>query len=522
MIKKIKNFAFSSKKRRIITIVVVILVMFSFYKFFSKTSTVTDYVLGEVIEDTIVSSIEGSGQVSSDNELELKPKASGDVVFVNVVPGQVVNRGQLILSLEARDAQKNVRDAEISYNSAKLALDKLKIDQSNSVLDSQREIKDSYHTLLNSKIEAFNVDKNGNSQLQSPTISGDYQLDKEGSITIKPYKSLDGGYSYNVSGLVNCTKVIVIDSPQPICDSGLYITFTTQKNYAESEWLIPIPNTKASNYFSNKSNYDSLILKYKQQIDVDKGSNYFDLKSKEIELTQKYNALQDAKENLSDYSIFAPFDGVVTSLSAKKFTSVSGGSSVGTISTKKKVAIISLNEVDISKIKLNQKVTLSFDAIDGLSISGEVLEVDLLGTVSQGVVNYNVKIGFDTDDERVRPGMSVSANIISEVKQNVLAVPSSAVKSDNNGSYVEVIDNAKDLTSGSEINSTQYTPSKKYIEVGISDDNLVEVLSGLNLGDIIIVRSFSTTNTKTSSGTPSLFGSGNTRGLNSGMRSIQR
>ena len=94
----------------------------------------------------------------------------------------------------------------------------------------------------------------------------------------------------------------------------------------------------------------------------------------------------------------------------------------------------------MAKVKVGQKVTLTFDAIEDLSITGEVAEIDTLGTVSQGVVNYAVKIVFDTQDERVKSGMSVSAAIITDVKQDVLLVPNAAVKS-NDEQYVEVLEN---------------------------------------------------------------------------------
>ena len=97
-----------------------------------------------------------------------------------------------------------------------------------------------------------------------------------------------------------------------------------------------------------------------------------------------------------------------------------------------------MNEVDVAKIKVGQKTTLTFDAIDGLSIAGEVIDIDAVGTVTQGVVNYNVKIGFDTQDERIKPGMSVSATIIIEVKQDVLLIPNSAIKSAGEAYYVEM------------------------------------------------------------------------------------
>jgi HlyD family secretion protein len=101
---------------------------------------------------------------------------------------------------------------------------------------------------------------------------------------------------------------------------------------------------------------------------------------------------------------------------------------VATLITKQKIAQVSLNEVDITKIKSGQKVNITFDAIENLNITGQVLDVDLVGTVSQGVVSYNVKIGLDIDDERIKSGMSVSASIITDIRQDVVSVPVTANK----------------------------------------------------------------------------------------------
>ncbi|MDD5433706.1 MAG: hypothetical protein PHE77_03610, partial [Candidatus Pacebacteria bacterium] len=60
------------------------------------------------------------------------------------------------------------------------------------------------------------------------------------------------------------------------------------------------------------------------------------------------------------------------------------------------MAEISLNEVDVAKVKIGQRAIITFDAIDELEITGKVEDVDTIGTVSQGVVSYNVKIIFDT------------------------------------------------------------------------------------------------------------------------------
>jgi HlyD family secretion protein len=101
----------------------------------------------------------------------------------------------------------------------------------------------------------------------------------------------------------------------------------------------------------------------------------------------------------------APFDGILATFTAK--VGESSGSSVGTLITEQKVAVISFNEVDAASIKIGQKAKLTLMAITGLTIPGTVVEIDSVGTVSSGVVTYDVKIAFDKDDERVKAGMSV-------------------------------------------------------------------------------------------------------------------
>ena len=114
-----------------------------------------------------------------------------------------------------------------------------------------------------------------------------------------------------------------------------------------------------------------------------------------------------------------------------------------------------------------------------------------IGTVSSGVVNYNVKISFDTSDERIKPGMTVSADITTETKENVLLVPGGAVKTLNNESFVQVFNPEIYLASGSQGIASGRTPEQKKVVVGASDDTNVEILSGLQEGEQIVTRTIS-------------------------------
>ena len=208
------------------------------------------------------------------------------------------------------------------------------------------------------------------------------------------------------------------------------------------------------------------------------GTDPLDIQSQKLSVQKSQNSLLDAREKLADYYIRAPFDGVLAAFSIKKGDSISAGATVGTIITTQQIATISLNEVDVAKVKPGQHVSLTFDAIDGLDITGEVSEVDSLGTVSQGVVSYNVKIVFDVQDERIKSGMSVSANIILSSKPDVLMVPASAVKSQGGSSYVQVLVNG--------------APQKKTVVTGVSNDTMTEIVSGLGEGEAVITQTITT------------------------------
>ncbi len=233
-----------------------------------------------------------------------------------------------------------------------------------------------------------------------------------------------------------------------------------------------------------------------------------DIRAKKIAIQQKQDALIAAQQTLSDHYVRAPFAGVIAKVSVKKGDSISSGSAVVTIITKQNTAEISLNEVDAAKIKVDQKVNLTFDAIDGLNLSGKVAEIDTLGTVTQGVVTYNVKIILDTQDERIKLGMSVSAVIITDVKQDVLMVPSSAVKTQGNNSYVEVLEETFDNPSSQGVISVN-SPRQQAVVVGLSNDTQTEIISGLKEGDQIVTRTVTVSAAKpATTQAPSLLGTG--------------
>ncbi|MFA5747204.1 MAG: efflux RND transporter periplasmic adaptor subunit [Candidatus Paceibacterota bacterium] len=248
-------------------------------------------------------------------------------------------------------------------------------------------------------------------------------------------------------------------------------------------------------YERSVSNADWTITEKTASLaNLKEGPDELQVRAQNISIGQREDALADAKEKLSDYYIRAPFDGVIAAMNVSQGDSIASISSYGTIATiitKNRVAEISMNEVDAATVKTGQKATLEFDAVDGLTITGTISEIDTIGTVSQNVVTYSAKIVFDTEDERIKPGMSVTASIITESKQDLLLVPSAAVKNSGDTYYVEVVDSGS--VSGQDAISTagvvlKTGPVKKTVEVGSSDDTMVEITSGISEGDLVVIK----------------------------------
>ncbi|PIP23213.1 MAG: hypothetical protein COX36_04510 [Candidatus Nealsonbacteria bacterium CG23_combo_of_CG06-09_8_20_14_all_38_19] len=232
------------------------------------------------------------------------------------------------------------------------------------------------------------------------------------------------------------------------------------------------------------------------------GADPQDIESQKNVVAQKENAFSDAQEKLAECLIRAPFDGTIVNINSeiKNGNSVSAGTVLASVVTQQKIAEISLNEVDAAKVKVGQKVTLTFDALADVSITGKVIDVDLSGTVTQGVVSYGVKIAFDTQEEKVKPGMSVTADIITDVKQDVLLLPNNAVKNQGTSYAVELVDasgqSTQALLASASGTILSDKPKSQTVEVGISNDTSTEIVNGLKEGDVVVV---STVNSSSSS-----------------------
>ena len=525
MIQKIKNFILSHK---IISIIVLIgIIVGAYFIIKNKSNTETRYVTETVKKGNITTTVTGTGQVEASDTIDIKPKTTDDITYVGVKAGQEVKKGTLLATVDSRDAKVALENARISLAKLTKDPDKLTLLQKqNSVTESYDNgwnTTSSYITDMTSMIidlgDLYNNDgylgyKNisnlGSTGKTKVSLAEDSFYDAQRSVEelTKLYKTLSRSSSQaEIDNLLNksyeSSKIVA----NAVKNAEAAFNYTVEDLSYENNSNTTTTRTDITSWLSSSNGYVKDLLSAVNAIkegkqalaDTIAGEDELDIKSAQLSVQSKLDAYNDC-------FVYAPFDGIIATFTAK--VGEASGSSIGTIITKQKVATISLNEVDIASVKLGQKATMTFDAVDDLSIPGTVVEMDSVGTVSSGVVTYNVKIAFDQDDERVKAGMSTNIEIITESKQNILTVSSSTVKTKNGVSYVEMFETALANSNSSSGTVSSSLPYKQEIEIGISDDTLTEIVSGLSEGDQIILKTTAGTSSSSSSSSKSIMSGG--------------
>lgn len=219
-------------------------------------------------------------------------------------------------------------------------------------------------------------------------------------------------------------------------------------------------------------------------------------KLKEKAVIQAQTSLSSAWYSYQQASpvIYAPISGTVSGMSLQVGSVINSQSSSNTSATTNKIAgirtdamptiSINLTEIDVPKIKVGNRATITFDAFSDKTYTGEVISIDLIGGSSSGVTTYPAVILLDTKSEGILPNMAASAQIITDTRDEVIMVPVSAVTTVDDVSTVQVMDNGK--------------PKAIAVETGASSDDYTEIISGLREGDIVVT---STTQSAASTGT---------------------
>ncbi len=234
------------------------------------------------------------------------------------------------------------------------------------------------------------------------------------------------------------------------------------------------------NFERTKQLYDSKLLAQEvfdnTKADFDLSRNNLAQSKNNLERAQK--ALQAVEDKISKTKILAPFDCTILTRPVSVGQAVSGASGVNsgtevlTIANLGDMIITAhINQADVVRLRVGQKVDVEVEAIPGLKFAGIVDRVAPQATIRNGIKGYTTRIMLKNADQAVRPGMTANLTIPLANADNVLAVPLAAVFTDQGERYIYVKKEEKFVR----------TP----VKVGVSDYDFAEITSGLEGGETV-------------------------------------
>ena len=276
------------------------------------------------------------------------------------------------------------------------------------------------------------------------------------------------------------------------------------------------------------------------QAAADVAKNTYESSLHEIERAQAGSS--QARDQLSKTTVYSPIDGTVTILNSKLgerivATGQFAGTEVMRVADLSRMqAVIDVNENDVPNVKIGDKANVKIDAYGDRKFKGTVAQIGNTGKTTgtgtqEEVTNFEVKINLEREDVLLRPGLSCTADIETNMVKDTVAVPMQAVtirtgdsnlspeeiekkrlktaardKGDNNADYVnerqekalqkeerEKLSKVVFLKKGGKAQSVKVT-------TGISDDTYMEIKSGVQPGDEVISGSYSAISRKLKDG----------------------
>jgi len=527
---------FKSKKSKIILGIIVIIAGLIVWRVYASKNTPIQYETVKVERVNLIQTVQATGKLQSANDLQLKFETAGTLDNIPVKEGDKVKAGALLATLKASDLNAMIAQAQANLNQKlagaddstrayyKAAMDsayadwqkaKINTDSSATSVDNNKIVNEEYSKAVALLKAVMNKLDDGLTQADNilgvdNTLAnedfkdylsildsskfidakGNYLVAKQANKKVKdavePLTAVSAHSDVDAAillaedaltkmntALSNVNEVLTATPPvgtltQTILDAKKTVIATARVNITTQYSSVIAEQQSLSDASSilaiKEAVYNQAVANYKSKVDP----------VREVDLAPLRAALAQAVANRDKAYIHAPMDGVVTKINKKKgeFISMSDVA-VEMVSPHFEIEV-DIPETDVSKLKLNDTTVITLDAFgDDTKFSGKVISIDPASTDIQDVVYYKVKISLDDTGKLIKPGMTANVTISTDKRDNVLAIPARAVRT-NSEKYVRVLVGTQ----------TQDMPVKLGMR---ADDGKIEIIEGLKEGDLVVL-----------------------------------
>ncbi len=445
----------------------------------------------KVVRTNLMTSVDTSGSVLPATTVQLSFGTSGTVSDLKVKVGDQVKKGQVLAALDPTDLQLKVTQAEQAYLAQQVTYSNTVQADPSQVLSAQASYNSavaayssalrSYSNLgLQQSTQCAQLTNAQNTLNQAQTaydrLANDHQAKNYLNADWGPFQSVvkaltDAQSAYDVA-LANCNI-----AKTSLNDSSVRATQAQMQ--------------------SAQTTLDNLISpRAEKQIQA------------AAQLEQARLSLVQAQQDLANATIVAPFDGAVTAVNIALGSNGGSGDAIELADNSQLHVDALVDETQIAGVKPGQETQLTLDSMPGITLTGQVTSIDPAGTISQGVVNYNVRINLDQTTAPVRIDMTANASIVEATHDNVLAVPNAAIRTGGFGGGNRQGGQAGvNVQVGQTVTNTQQNgqsgqqriqgpfvlvlrngqPVSVPITVGLQTADLTEVSGNLQEGDVVLI-----------------------------------
>lgn len=465
----------------VISLILVVFVLISIVLTEGQASIYSRYETEQIEQGTLTTVVEADGVVQSKQSAMLFWKVSGEVDEVLVETGDLVSEGDLLATILTESLPAYIVAAQAELISAERKLDDLltsdrqQAEALKAVNEAQNELDDALHpeiiqaeAMLNlaEAQEALQLAQHNYNVVITPVsqsainaaysnllLAQDKIAKTEEAIEDAKNKDLRAvansgvleeadleNWRSDIKELLKQLEFILIQDrvayqksletyndllapPDPVdlaaAESELAFAAATLQE-AEREWERVKDGYNSADIAVLEAELNDAIREYER---IKDGPHPDDIKALEAQITA-------AEAAIAQRMIIAPFNGTITRVHTQEHDIVSPGTLALQLDDLSRLTVnVSISEVDVNQVKMGSRVDLSFESIPTQEYVGKIIKIPSVGVRILGTTNFRITVEILNPDERIKPGMTSSARIIVDEREDVLMVPGKAVRS---------------------------------------------------------------------------------------------
>lgn len=452
----------------------------------------------------IVNVYDGSGTINAADSYTVKSLVTGTVLTADFELGDTIQKGDVLYVIDSSDVEGDLESAQLSVSQAQRSYDdaadarnvrtKIGGEVSSFAVAAGDAVQagQTVATVRDTSVMLLAVDFPA-AEAQSFAVGQAAQVmpDTTFEVLNGTIRSVSGADPSGDASLMTCTVTIAVPNAGSLTTAqaavaqvnGVSSLNSAHFAYQREETVVAAASGTVSELCVREGStvrQDDVLLRITGK-DLDKqAQNAADnLRSAELRMSS-------AERNISHYTIDAPISGTIVDKKVKAGDKLSANDTamqnLCTIYDMSYLEMkLNVDELKIRSLEVGQEVDITADAVPGETYKGVISSILVAGTTANGSTSYPVTVRID-DMGELLPGMNATAKITTASVKNVLALPNAALV---RGSYVLV---TKDSPSAANAETSMTAPDGYvYVKVttGISDDDYIEVKSGLQEGDTI-------------------------------------